>query len=138
MGKNEWTYLIFMKVLFVLSGNSKYYDISPFLRSQGDSLKQHGVDIHYFTINEVGVKGYIKNGFKLRKYLAENRFDLIHAHYCMAGWSAVIGSGKIPVVLSLMGSDAYGEYIGEKQETIQLFKYTVDILHTAVFKSNYI
>ena len=49
-----------MKVLFVSSGNSDY-GIVPFIRNQGESLKQAGIDIDYFTIIGKGIKGYYKN-----------------------------------------------------------------------------
>ena len=37
-----------MKVLIVASGNSAV--ISPFVKEQGDSLKEIGLDIDYFLI----------------------------------------------------------------------------------------
>src|SRR6186997_998803 len=101
-----------MKVLFVSSGNNKNFDIVPFIKEQGESLKLQGIEIDYYPIIGKGIKGYIKAGFRLRKYLKDNPYDLVHAHFILSGWAAIIGSGKIPVVLSLMGSDAYGEYIG--------------------------
>jgi glycosyltransferase involved in cell wall biosynthesis len=104
-----------MKVLFVCSGNAKSFDIVPFIKEQGESLKKLGVDVAYYQIKGKGLQGYLKSGFKLRKYLKTNHYDLIHAHFTKSGCTAVIGVHKIPVILSLMGSDAYGEYIGENK-----------------------
>ena len=104
-----------MKILFICSGNSKYYNISPFVKKQGESLKKNCIEVQYYVINKGGIIGYIINGLKLKKYLKTNKFDLIHAHYSLSGWTAVIGAGKIPVVLSLMGSDAYGKYLAENK-----------------------
>ncbi|WP_114778204.1 glycosyltransferase [Botryobacter ruber] len=102
-----------MKVLFVCSGNNKSFDIVPFIKAQGESLVRAGVEVDYFPVIGKGIAGYVKAGFKLRDYLKSNSYDLIHAHFTLSGWSAIIGAaGKTPVVLSLMGSDAYGEYIG--------------------------
>lgn len=101
-----------MKVLFVCSGNSKSFDIAPFIKEQGESLRKQGVDIFYYPIIGKGFWGYLKGGWRLKTYLQQNSVDLIHAHYTLSGWTAVIGAGKIPVVLSLMGSDAYGDHIG--------------------------
>lgn len=101
-----------MKVLFVCSGNSKNFDIVPFIKEQGESLQKEGVDVEYYPVIGKGLSGYLKAGIRLRKYLKKNHVDLIHAHYTLSGWTAVIAAGKIPVVLSLMGSDAYGQYIG--------------------------
>ena len=50
-----------MKVLIVASGNSAV--ISPFVKEQGDSLKELGLDIDYFLIKGKGITGYLKNYF---------------------------------------------------------------------------
>ncbi|MCD4664183.1 MAG: glycosyltransferase [Bacteroidales bacterium] len=107
-----------MKVLFVSSGNSKKFEIAPFIKAQGDSLIKQGIDLEYFRITEKGILGYIKNAVKLRKYLINNRYDIIHAHYTLSGWSVVLSFTKIPIILSLMGSDAYGSYIGPNKITL--------------------
>jgi teichuronic acid biosynthesis glycosyltransferase TuaC len=101
-----------MKVLFVCSGNNKNFDIVPFIKEQGEALRKQGVDIGYYPVIGKGLPGYIRAGFRLKKHLKQNPYDLVHAHFTLSGWAAVIGAGKIPVVLSVMGSDAYGEYIG--------------------------
>lgn len=99
-----------IKVLFVASGNSRDFEIAQFIKIQGESLKNLGVHVDYFPITEKGLKGYLKSGIKLKKYLKDKTYDLIHAHYTLSGWTAKIGSQKIPIVLSLMGDDAYGTY----------------------------
>ena len=106
-----------MKVLFVSSGNSINFDIAPFIKSQGESLKSQGVDVQYFPLRGRGLSGYFKEAFRLRKYLKENQVDIIHAHYVLSGWTTVLSSPRQPVVLSLMGTDAYGEYVGENKIT---------------------
>jgi glycosyltransferase involved in cell wall biosynthesis len=106
-----------MRVLFVSSGNSKEFGIVPFIKEQGESLRRLGVDIDYYPIHGNGLMGYLKAGIKLRKYLKQSHYDLIHAHFVLSGCSALLGSAfsKTPIVLSLMGSDAYGEYVGENK-----------------------
>lgn len=98
-----------MKVLFVSSGNS-HYGIVPFIKSQGESLKKEGIEIDYFTIIGKSKKGYFKNIFLLRDYLKKNRYDIIHAHYGLVGLVCVLTLTKIPIILSIMGSDAYGSF----------------------------
>ena len=114
-----------MKVLFVASGNSINFKIAPFIRGQGDSLEKLGLDIDYFHIKGKGISGYLKSGLRLKQYLKTTNYDLIHAHYSLSGWSAVIGSGNIPIVLSLMGSDTYGEYIGKNKVKLSSRKKTL-------------
>jgi teichuronic acid biosynthesis glycosyltransferase TuaC len=104
-----------MRVLFVCSGNAKNFEIVPFIKEQGESLKRLGVDLEYYPIQGKGLTGYLKAGFQLRKYLKDQHFDLIHAHFVLSGYAALLGSRGTPIVLSLMGSDAYGEYVGENK-----------------------
>lgn len=105
-----------MKVLFVCSGNSKEFEIIPFIKEQGDSLKSEGIHVDYYPVKGKGLMGYIKAGFKLRKQLQQKNYNLIHAHFTYSGWTALIGAaGRMPVVLSLMGSDANGEYKGRNK-----------------------
>ena len=101
-----------MKVLFVCSGNIKGFEVVPFIKEQGESLKKIGIEVDYFPIIGKGLKGYFQASKKLRAHLKANKYDLIHAHFTHSGWTAVLAAGKTPVVLSLMGSDAYGEYVG--------------------------
>jgi len=101
-----------MRVLFVCSGNNKKFEIIPFIRDQGRSLEKQGVSVDYYPVIGKGPLGYLKAGLALRHILKENQYDLIHAHYIHSGLAAMLGAGKVPVVLSLMGDDAYGTYIG--------------------------
>lgn len=103
-----------MKVLFVCSGNSKH-GISPIIRNQGDSIIKQNVHLDYFEIQGRGIKGYLKNIKSLRKYIKKNNYDVIHAHYILSGLISVLAFCKTPIVLSLMGSDAYGDYVGENK-----------------------
>ncbi len=91
-----------MKVLFVGSGN--HGKISPILKSQGDSLASVGVEVEYFLIKGKGLKGYLEHTSPLKKYVKENRIDVIHAHYSLSAF-AVSLAGVKPIVVSLMGSD---------------------------------
>src|SRR6056297_2997708 len=105
-----------MRVLFVASGNSNTFDVAPFIKSQGKSLEKLGIKVDYFPVLGKGIIGYLKSGLRLNKHLnSSKKYDIIHAHYSLSGWSAVIGSKDIPVVLSLMGSDTYGIYVGHKK-----------------------
>ncbi len=73
-----------VKVLFISSGNSKL-GISPIIKSQGDSLKEQGVDLTYFAIKEKGLKGYLKSIFELKKVLKRDSYSVVHAHYWLSG-----------------------------------------------------
>lgn len=91
-----------MKVLFVSSGNSG--SVSPIIKNQGDSLARAGVDIIYYLIKGKGIKGYFKSIIPLRRYLKNNSFDAIHAHYSLSAFVASLAGAK-HLIVSLMGSD---------------------------------
>ena len=107
-----------MNILFVSSGNSESFDISPIIKSQGESLRDAGFNVDYFTITEKRVLGYLKNARRLRKCMKDKHYDIIHTHYTLSGWTAVLAFPKQPIVLSLMGTDAYGEYVGVNRKNI--------------------
>ncbi len=101
-----------MRVLFVSSGNDERYTIAPFIKSQGDSLVEQGVAVDYFPILGKGMWSYFKSIPQLKKHLRTHQYDLVHAHYSLCGWVAVLAAGRLPVILSLMGDDALGTYRG--------------------------
>lgn len=108
-----------MKILFVSSGNKKE-GISSLIYVQGESIKKLGNDLTYYTIKGKGIRGYLKNIFLLRKYLKNEKFDVVHAHYSLSGIVAAL-SGAKPLVVSLMGSDV--KQNGVLRLVIKLFNY---------------
>ncbi len=100
-----------MRVLFVFSGNFKAFPVSPFTHAQAESLRVRGICVDYFPVRGKGWRNYLKNVGPLRRHLKANRYDLIHAHYSLCGWVAVLAAlGRVPVVVSLMGDDAQGTF----------------------------
>ncbi|MCU0287420.1 MAG: glycosyltransferase family 4 protein [Acidobacteria bacterium] len=101
-----------MRILFVCSGNGKINTgngISPFIRSQGESLKQNGIDLDFFPIKGKGMKQYSRHIFILKKFLKKNKYDIIHAHYGLCGIVAYFAARREPLVVSFMGDDLVGE-----------------------------
>lgn len=97
-----------MKALFICSGNTNSA-INPIIQRQGDSLIQRGIEVTYFTINGKGFKGYYNSIGKLKSFLKQNQFDILHAHYALCGYVAYFGSKNQKRVLSFMGTDLLGE-----------------------------
>jgi len=112
-----------MKVLFVSSGNSAL-GISSIVKNQGDSINKYDCVVEYFTIKKKGIFGYLKNIVILRKHLKNNNYDIVHAHYSLSAFVATI-SGARPLIVSLMGSDAY---------TKPLFKVIIRIFQRFCWK----
>jgi len=100
-----------MKILFVCSGNSKN-GINTIVRNQGDSLRESGIEVEYFTIKGKRIISYLKHIVKLNKHLKNNTYDLIHAHYSFSAITATL-AGSRPLVVSLMGSDIYANSLTE-------------------------
>lgn len=96
-----------LKILFLCSGNVPG-GIAPFIKSQGLSLEKKGAEIDYFTIKGKGIRGYLKNAAVLKQYLKKNKYHIIHAHYALCGWVAVLAFPHIPIAVSFMGCDVYG------------------------------
>jgi len=100
-----------MKVLFVSSGNSHQKDgIVTFIKSQGLSLREEGVNLDFYPVKGHGFKGYFKHIKSLRKHVKANQYDIIHAHYGLIGFLCTISFLRTPMVLSVMGDDAYGDF----------------------------
>lgn len=90
------------KVLFIRSGNKGQH---PITQNQGNSLCDVGCDVHYYNVIGKGIVGYLKNVSKLRSYISAVRPDVLHAHYSLCGFLAVLTVYRGPIVVSLMGSD---------------------------------
>lgn len=99
-----------MKVLFVSSGNSPEIGIAPFIKEQGESLIKTGIEIDFFTISGKGIKGYLKNIIPLRRKIKKKKFEIIHAHYVLSGWVALLTFTRKPLIISYMGCDTYGDF----------------------------
>lgn len=97
-----------MRVLFVVGGNNEGFGIPPLVTIQGESLKRVGIEISYYPIIGKGVKGYLKGIFTLRRFLKGKTFDIIHAHYSYAGLLVSLAIPRIPIIVSLLGSDVNG------------------------------
>ena len=95
-----------MKVIFVASGNKAVGNVSAFVQSQFDSLKEEGLDMVLFPVVGHGAKSYLKSAWKLRKLVKKERPDIVHAHYSICGYVATMATLflKSKTVVSILGS----------------------------------
>lgn len=97
-----------MKVIFVASGNKTGGQISPFVKSQYESLQAAGLDMRLLPVNGHGAWAYLKAAWKLRKLVRKEKPDVIHAHYSVCGHVAVLATlGMIhrpKIMVSILGS----------------------------------
>lgn len=95
-----------MKILFVSSGNAKTETgLSPIVVAQGESLKEIGIEVHYYGIKGQGIKGYLKAVKPLKNHIQQGGFDLVHVHYSLSAYAVSLARAGKPIVVSLMGSD---------------------------------
>jgi teichuronic acid biosynthesis glycosyltransferase TuaC len=109
-----------LKVLFVCSGNSQF-GINPIIQNQAESLKEIGLDVDFFTVRQSGFRGYLKSVKPLREKIRSGNYSIVHAHYVLSGWIAVLSQLKTPLVLSFMGSDIHGDFNKKGKKTFNGF-----------------
>jgi len=93
-----------MRILIVASANNRKEGATPFIREQAESLKQLSHDVEFFLIVGKGWLSYLLHIMKLRKYLKNNTFDFIHAHFVWCGVVAIC-QRRIPVITTFHGCD---------------------------------
>jgi len=113
-------------VLFVSSGNHDN-GTNIIVKNQGNSLINNGIDLDYFSIEGKGALGYLRNIPKLCRHLKNGSYHLVHAHYSKSAIFASLAT-RMPIIVSLMGSDAKDKYIWKYLTKIlsrNKWKYTI-------------
>jgi glycosyltransferase involved in cell wall biosynthesis len=80
------------------------------VRDQVDELRRLGVEIDVFSFPP-GRSEYLPATRRLRGLLKRERFDLVHAHYGLAGWCALL-AGARPLVVTFHGTDVRHPLVG--------------------------
>ena len=96
-----------MKVLIVCKGTANresFKKMKPFVYEQMKELKKLDVELDVFLIEKNGLIGYLRSRKALIRTIESNKYDLIHAHYGLAGLFAA-SQFRIPVIVSFIGSD---------------------------------
>jgi len=74
-----------------------------FVRDQVDALRRSGVDVELHSFPG-GRRNYLPATASIRRILRRERFDLVHAHFGLAGWCAAL-AGARPLVVTFHGTD---------------------------------
>jgi glycosyltransferase involved in cell wall biosynthesis len=80
------------------------------VRDQIDEVRRRGVDVDVFSFPP-GSREYIPAIRRLRALLRRERFDLVHAHYGLAGWCARL-AGARPLIVTFHGTDVRHGLVG--------------------------
>ncbi len=101
-----------MRVLVVT--NLEPDDSAPqrgrWVRDQIDEVRRRGIEVDVFGFPP-GRAEYIPATRRLRALLRRERFDLVHAHYGLAGWCARL-AGARPLIVSFHGTDVRHGIVG--------------------------
>jgi glycosyltransferase involved in cell wall biosynthesis len=81
-----------------------------FVRDQIEWLRREGVEVDLFSF-PVGKRHYVPATVRIRRLLRRRSFDLVHAHYGLAGWCAAL-AGASPLVVTFHGTDVRHRTVG--------------------------
>jgi glycosyltransferase involved in cell wall biosynthesis len=82
-----------------------------FVRDQVEALQRvEGLDIELFTFG-LGAREYLHAAGQLRRRYKGRRFDVVHAHYGLCGWTALAVRGA-PHVVTFHGTDLAHPRVG--------------------------
>jgi teichuronic acid biosynthesis glycosyltransferase TuaC len=101
-----------MKVLIVtnLSPDAATPQRGRWVLDQVEAIRGHGVEVELFGF-PLGRRQYLPAVRRLRSRLRNSRFDLVHAHYGLAGWCASL-AGARPLVVTFHGTDVRHRAVG--------------------------
>lgn len=80
------------------------------VRDQVDEVRRRGIDVDLFVFPP-GRGEYVPATRRLRALLRRERFDLVHAHYGLAGWVARL-AGARPLLVTFHGTDVRHQLVG--------------------------
>jgi glycosyltransferase involved in cell wall biosynthesis len=81
-----------------------------FVRDQVEALRRAGIEVELFSF-PVGSRQYPRATRAIRRLLRAERFDLVHAHYGLAGWCALLGGAR-PLIVTFHGTDVRHRVVG--------------------------
>lgn len=77
---------------------------------QVEAIRAQGVDVEVFGFPP-GRGAYLPALRRLRRRLRDEAFDLVHAHYGLAGWVARL-AGARPLIVTFHGTDVHHRVVG--------------------------
>lgn len=123
-----------MRVLVVT--NFEPDDSAPqrgrWVRDQVDEVRRRGVEVDLFSFPP-GRGGYVPATRRLRALLRRQRFDLVHAHYGLAGWCARL-AGARPLLVTFHGTDVRHPVVGPLSRRLAWRADLVSAVSRALFE----
>ena len=103
------------------------------VRDQVDEMRRLGIEVEVFGFPP-GSRHYLPAAVRLRRRLRRERFDLVHVHYGLTAWSAVL-AGARPLVVSFHGTDVRHPVVGALSRRIARRAELVAVVSRALFDS---
>nr|WP_320118766.1 glycosyltransferase family 4 protein [uncultured Marinifilum sp.] len=124
-----------MKVLHLTNNYpTKKYPISGiFVKEQIDSLEDIGIDTEVYLVNgrENGKLEYLKEIFRIRRFLKNRQFDVIHCHHALTALTLILsGKAKKSKVVVSFQNDPTHEF------GLKLFSFIQKRTDAWIFKNN--
>jgi len=99
-----------MQILYVVNTFPDHRNpaAEPFVKAQIDSVRKAGAITKVFNVSGPENRlNYLKAIYKIHNIVQKDCFDIVHGHFVYSGWIAAL-QGKVPAVVSFMGSDLIG------------------------------
>jgi len=83
---------------------------------QVEALREGGIDVDLFTFPP-GKNQYVPATRKIRQLIRKDDYDLVHAHYGLAGWCARLAGAK-PLIVTFHGTDVRHPTVGRMSRSL--------------------
>lgn len=103
------------------------------VEDQVAEMRRDDVEVELFRFSR-GARSYIPATRRLRRYLRGERFDLVHAHYGLAGWCAH-AAGARPLVVSFHGTDVRHWLVGPMSRRLAWRVDLAAVVSRALFRT---
>ena len=103
------------------------------VRDQVEEIRRLGTEVEVFGFPP-GSRQYIPATRRLRRLLARERFDLVHAHYGLPGWCARL-AGARPLLVSFHGTDVRHWLVGPMSRRLAWRADLVAAVSRALFET---
>lgn len=80
------------------------------VRDQIEAIRRRGIEVEVFTFRP-GSSRYLPAAVRLRRLLRRERFDLVHVHYGLTAWCALL-AGARPLMVTFHGTDVRHPVVG--------------------------
>jgi teichuronic acid biosynthesis glycosyltransferase TuaC len=103
------------------------------VRDQVEEVRRLGVEVELFAFPP-GARHYLPAAVRLRRLLRRRHFDLVHVHYGLTAWSALL-AGARPLVISFHGTDVRHPLVGPLSHRIAWRADLVAAVSLALFEA---